>query len=161
MIIMETILQSPCLNDEIFAYFEKWKKHSSSFKTIEKEDRKKLEDIIKSLNELEQLAFTDMQFSTIAEQYLSLSNNLVHLKWSKKDPKVRVDINLKCDSLFNKIFSAFQTLTNLLKANIEALNDRLNDESLLKLNEELEKITILSKIFYEYSIAMRNGGELE
>lgn len=161
MIPMETLLSSPTLNDEIFAYFEKWRKHSSSFKSIDKDERKKLEEVIKTLNNLEKQSTSDMQFSIIAEQYLSLANNLVHLKWAKKDPKSRVDINLKCDSLFNKILSAFKVLTDLLKANIEACNQELNSEILLDLNDEFDKITILSKLFYEYSVAMNNGGELE
>ncbi len=158
---METILSAPYLNDEILAYFEKWKSQSSSFKAIDKDERKKLEEVIKTLNNLERESRYDVQFSIIAEQYLSLANNLVHLKWAKKDPKTRVDINLKCDSLFNKILTAFNVLTDLLKANINACNQELNSEILLDLNDEFQKLTILSKIFYEYSIALRNGGELE
>ena len=162
--VMETLYSAPCLNDEIFTYWDKWKKNSS-FKAIGKEDRKKLEEIMKNLNELEKQTSPsnpDIQFSRIAEEYLSLASNLIHLKWQKKDPKTRVDINLKCDSLFNKIFFAFKTLTNLLRANIESFTEsHLHSDLLLDLNDEFQKINILSKLFYEYSVALNNGGELE
>ena len=162
MMVKETIYSAPCLNDEIFIYWDKWKKNSS-FKAIGKEDRKKLEEIMKNLNELEkQIENTEIHFSRIAEEYLTLASNLIHLKWQKKDPKTRVDINLKCDSLFNKIFFAFKTLTNLLKANIESFTEsHLHSDLLLDLNDEAQKINILSKLFYEYSVALNNGGELE
>ena len=157
------LYNSPCLNDEIFSYWEKWKK-KSSFKAIDKEDRKKLDEMVTSISRLEKemTGNDEIQFSEMAEQYLSLANNLIHLKWAKKDPKSRVDINLKCDSLFNKIYIAFKTLTNLLNVNIEShTNENLGSEELLSLHEENQKLNILSKIFYEYSVALNNGGELE
>lgn len=160
---MEALYGSPALNIEIFAYWEKWKKSSQSFKAIDKEDRKKLDDIIKDLAELEKnMDNSDINYNKIAELYLSMASDLIHLKWKKKDPKNRVDINLKCDSLFNKIYLAFKTLTDLLKTNINTYTeDQLQSEALLELQEEQLKISILSKIFYEYSVALNSGGELE
>ena len=157
------LYNSPCLNDEIFTYWEKWKK-KSSFKAIDKDDRKKLEELMNKLSQLESLMTNndEIQFSEIAEQYLSLANNLIHLKWQNKDPKSRVDINLKCDSLFNKVYLAFKTLTNLLNVNIQSQNEENPaSEELLSLHEENQKMSILSKIFYEYSVALNKGGELE
>ena len=159
---MQSVVDQPKLSIEIFDYLQKWKSYSS-YKAIEKEDRKKLEQIVKSFDEIEkQIPVSDSQYSILAEQFLSLANNIIHLKWQKKDPKTRVDINLKCDSLFNKTYIAFKNLLDLMKAKLEAYNEHeLHSEALLSLNDEFVKISILSKIFYEYSVALNNGGELE
>ena len=157
---MQALYHSPSLNDEIYAYFKKWK-DNSSYKAISKEDRAKIEETIESLAILDKNT-ENINYSDICEQYVTLASNLVALKWSKKDPKVRVDINLKCDSWFYKLSIAFNKLVDLLNVTLVSLNNSSpSSEDLLALNDELQKVSIIHKIFYEYSIALNNGGELE
>lgn len=149
-------------NEPIFSYWNRWK-GLSSFKSLEKSDRKKLEEIIKSLKKLDEKSIEkEILFSKVAELYLALANDLIYLKWKKKDPKLRVDINLKCDSFFFKISQSINELTESLKSNLKEFHDNdLASDTLLILNDEFEKLTICNKIFYEYSVALNNGGELE
>ena len=158
---MQALVNSS-FNAPILTYWSNWKGRSS-FKSLEKEDRKKLEETIKILQILDGKNIEkEILFSRVAELYLSLANNIIYLKWKKKDPKIRVDINLKCDSFFNKISQSISSLTNTLKSNLQAFHDEeFASDTLLLLNEEFEKITICNKIFYEYSQALNNGGELE
>ena len=159
---MQVLVETPRINDDVLSYWNKWKGYSS-FKKIEKDDRKKFEENINLLKQLDRKNIQkEILFSKLAELYLSLANDVIHLKWQKKDPKVRVDINLKCDSFFFKLSKAFKSLIDTLKTNIEAFHEEeLASDTLLILNEEFEKLSICNKIFYEYSIALNNGGELE
>lgn len=157
---MQVIPATSCVSTEVYAYFKKWKSNSS-YKAISKEDRIKIEESIENLSVLDNENTEIINFSEIGEQYLALASNIVALKWSKKDPKARIDINLKCDSWFNKIVTAFTKLSNLLKITIGSYNEtNLESEKLLKLHDDFQKLSILQKILFEYSVALNHGGEL-
>ena len=155
---MQVVSTAPNLSTELYEYFNKWK-HNSSYKSISKGDQTKFEESMEILSNLENNESENINYSVMAEEYLTLASNIVALKWAKKEPKVRVDINLKCDSWFNKLVAAFTRLVDYLNVRIGTFSDEeLHSEKLLKLNEDFQKISILQKILYEYSVALNHGG---
>jgi hypothetical protein len=144
------------INNDVITYWENWKR-SASFKSINKEDRKKFDEVIKFLSDYNKKNI-DLPVSVIAEQYLYLASNIVHVKWQKKDPKSRVDINIKCDSFFNKVKVSFQELRFKFEKNKKDIAYGLEN---ISKEEEIHKILVCSKILDQYAIALNSGGELE